>query len=43
MNPRDVRGRQIAERPNQIDRVDDAHYAAKSQSRDRLHDVIATE
>jgi len=43
MNPREVRGRQIAEKPNQIDRIDDAHYTVKSQSRDKLHDVVATE
>ena len=43
MNVREVRGRQIAEKPDQITRIDGSHYTVRSQSRDRLHDIIATE
>jgi len=43
MNPREMRGRHIAESPDQITRISDGRYTVNSQSRDRLHDVISTE
>ena len=43
MNARESKGRQIAEKPDQIARIDDSHYTVRSQSRDRLHDIISTE
>ena len=43
MSARQDRGRRIAERQDQITRLDDSHYNVKSQSRNIRHDVIATE
>jgi len=43
MDRREIRGRRIAERQNQITRIDDTHYRVKSQSRNTQHDIISTE
>ncbi len=43
MNPREIRGRQIAETPDQITRLDGSRYAVRSQSRNKMHDVVSTE
>ena len=43
MNTRGQRGKQIAEKQNQIVRINDTHYMVNSQSRNKQHDVISTE
>ncbi len=43
MNQREIRGKQIAEKQNQIVRINESHYKVNSQSRDKQHDVISTE
>lgn len=43
MNKRQVRGQTIAQKNNQIIRIDQTHYKVKSQSRDIIHDVISLE
>ena len=43
MNIREIRGKQIAEKQNQIVRLDETHYTVNSQSRDIQHDVMQTE
>lgn len=43
MNPRKDRGQQIAEKDNQIRRLNESHYEVKSQSRGIVHDVVGTE
>ena len=43
MNPREKRGRAIAEAKDQIARVDDHTYRVRSQSSDRWYDVVSTE
>ncbi len=43
MNQRESKGKEIAEKQNQITRIDDTHYQIKSQSRKIQHDVIHTE
>lgn len=43
MNQRQVRGKQIVEKQNQITRIDESHYQVNSQSRDKQHDVISLE
>jgi len=39
-NLRELRGKLIAEKPNQIARLDDKHYRVASQSKDCMYDVI---
>ena len=43
MTPREVKGKQIAQKQNQIIRIDETHYKVDSQSRDKQHDVISLE
>ena len=43
MNQRLVRGKEIAEKNNQIIRIDETHYTVNSQSRKLQHDVISLE
>ena len=43
MNPRELKGQSIAEKNNQIKRLDGNHYEVKSQSRGIIHNVISTE
>jgi len=43
MNQRELRGQQIAQKNNQITRVDEEHYQVKSQSRSIIHNIISTE
>lgn len=43
VNPREERGRAIAELGNQITRVDAHHYTVRSQSSDAVYDVLSTE
>ena len=43
MNARERRGKQIAEKPNQVTRINETHHAVKSQSRNKLHDIISVE
>ncbi len=43
MNQREIRGKQIAEKNNQIIRIDESHYKVNSQSRKLQHDVISLE
>jgi len=43
MNKRQLRGKQIVEKQNQIIRIDETHYKVNSQSRDKQHDVISLE
>ena len=43
MDSRRVRGKQIANRPDQITKIDGDHYTVRSQSRNYSHDIIATE
>jgi len=43
MNQRETRGKEIADKQDQIKRIDDNHYEVKSQSRNQTHDVISTE
>ena len=42
-NPREEKGKEIAEKPDQIKRIDENCYHVKSQSQDSWYDVIATE
>jgi len=43
MNQREIRGKEISEKNNQIRRLNESHYEVKSQSRNQIHDVIGTE
>jgi len=43
MNQREIRGKEITEKNNQIRRLNESHYEVKSQSRNKIHDVIGTE
>ncbi len=43
MNQRKERGKNIAEKNDQITRVNESHYEVKSQSKNTIHDVIGTE
>ena len=43
MNQRQIKGKEIAEKQNQIIRIDKSHYKVNSQSRDKQHDVISLE
>jgi len=43
INPREQRGQQIAEKPDQIKRIDNNFYQVKSQSLDSWYDVVSTE
>ena len=43
MNPREERGKWIANRPDQIVRLDDHAYRIRSQSSDKWYDVLSTE
>ena len=43
MNERQIKGKQIAEKQNQIIRIDETHYKVNSQSRKIQHDVISLE
>ena len=43
MNAREMRGRAIAEAKNQIARIDDNTYRVRSQSADRMYDVVRAE
>lgn len=42
-NIRQQRGKEIADKPNQIRRIDDYHYQVKSQTNDKWYDLISTE
>ena len=37
------RGQEIAQRGNQIDRLDDLHYTVRSQSSERVYEIVSTE
>jgi len=43
MNLREVKGKEIVEKQDQINRLNESHYEVKSQSRNQTHDVIGTE
>lgn len=43
MNTRLTKGQEIAEKDNQIKRIDETHYQVNSQSRAIIHDIIGTE
>jgi transposase-like protein len=43
MNNRKESGKEIAEKADQIRRIDESHYQVKSQSSDKWYDVISTE
>ena len=43
MNQRQIKGKQITEKQNQIIRIDETHYKVNSQSRDKQHDVVSLE
>ena len=43
MNVRETKGKEIAEKQDQITRIDDTHYQVNSQSRKLQHDVISAE
>ena len=43
MNSREARGQVIAQRKNQIHRIDNAHYQVNSQSSNKQYDIISTE
>jgi len=43
MNQREIRGQKIAQKNNQIKRIDESHYQVNSQSRKITHDIIGTE
>ena len=43
MNTRQIRGKSIVEKNDQIRRLNESHYEIKSQSRKITHDVIGTE
>ncbi len=43
MNQRQIRGKEIVEKQNQIRRLNETHYEIKSQSRGIIHDVVGTE
>ncbi len=42
-NPRQQRGKEIADKPDQVRRMDDLHYQIKSQSSEKWYDLISTE
>ena len=42
-NPRQQRGKKIAEKQDQIKRIDSHYYLVKSQSQNKYYDVISTE
>ncbi|HUL14345.1 MAG TPA: DDE-type integrase/transposase/recombinase [Candidatus Acidoferrum sp.] len=42
-NSRQERGKEIAEKPDQVRRIDEDHYQVKSQSSDKWYDLISTE
>lgn len=42
-NPRQEKGKEIAEKQDQIKRIDSTHYQVKSQSSENHYDVISTE
>ncbi|WP_042683962.1 DDE-type integrase/transposase/recombinase [Candidatus Nitrosotenuis chungbukensis] len=42
-NPRQTKGEEIANKPNQVTRIDDSHYRVKSQTINTWYDVIVTE
>lgn len=42
-NERQNKGQEIANKPNQVTRIDDSHYKVKSQTINTAYDVIATE
>jgi len=43
MNQRELRGKQISQKNNQITRIDDTHYKVNSQSRNKQHNIISLE
>ena len=43
MNQRQIKGKIIAQKNNQIIRIDKSHYKVNSQSRDKQHDIISLE
>ena len=43
MNQRETKGQEIAEKNNQIKRIDELHYTVNSQSRNQTHEIISTE
>ena len=43
MNQRELRGKSIVEKNDQITRLNETHYEVRSQSRNQTHDVIGTE
>ncbi|MGQ0605949.1 MAG: hypothetical protein ACT4OD_03210 [Candidatus Nitrosotenuis sp.] len=42
-NERQNKGQEIANKPNQVTRIDDSHYKVKSQTVDTEYDIVATE
>lgn len=42
-NPRQEKGKEIAQKQDQIKRISDGHYLVNSQTQDKQYDVIATE
>lgn len=42
-NPRELKGKEIAEKPNQIRRIDSHNYQVRSQSHDKWYDVVSTD
>lgn len=42
-NSRQNKGQEIANKPNQVSRIDDSHYKVKSQTVDTEYDIVATE
>lgn len=43
MNTRQIRGKSIVDKNNQIKRIDNHHYTVKSQSREITHNIISLE
>ena len=43
MNQRQLKGKEIVEKQNQINRIDESHYEVNSQSRNITHDIVGTE
>ena len=43
MNPREERGKMIASKQNQIVRLDDLRYTVRSQSSNKVYEVVSTE
>ncbi len=43
MNQRELRGKEITEKQDQIRRLDETHYEVNSQTRNIIHDVVGTE